>query len=885
MALRTLLFALALLVGASSARADEDAPASIEPPSLLEEAAPEYPPDAAEEGVEGPVTLQIDIDEDGRVARAEIVDSPDPRLGWSALGAALNTVFSPATLGGAPIRVRVAYTITFALEEKVEEREVSEQEARELAKDEQTAPVNFRGRVQVAGERLRVPGALVYVEGTELETYADERGEFELRGVPEGERLVHVEATGFEPYTVSETFAPNVVTEVGYYLRRKPGERYTTVIRERKIQREVTKRVLTQQELTRVPGTFGDAIRVVQRLPGVSRAPFGLGAVVVRGGAPDDSAILIDGHLTRILFHLGAGPSVVNTDLVEQLEFYPGGFGARFGRATAGVIDVRTRDPNAETWSGKVTVDLLQTNFRLEGPLLGGAVFFAGRRSYVAEVLNVGDLAARFTDLGGTTFTLAPRYYDYQAKGVWKLGGGHKIALSLFGTDDVLDLAIDAKELGPGVPERIGSTTGFHRLYPTWTFTSPKVHEDGRPQLRAYLSPLIERSYTENKFDDSLFRLEVDRFSLQGEAEFRPFSFWGMRVGIDDSVGDFRSLTDVPFIIPDERFFPRPTTSDPPRYELASRVFGTALGVFAETDLSIGPLFVVGGLRADYWTYYDQVRAAIDPRLAARVEVLPGTTLKGSVGLYHKEPSPFELAEEFGNPDLPLEEGVQYSFGVEHWLTRSTYVDWELFYRSLDKLPEFVVSPTAFHPSGEPRIQPVGQGRVWGSEVMLRQHLDHGFFGWVAYTLLRSERRYFDEVEEPGEQPRWRVSALDQTHILSVALSYQLPWDFEVGGALRYVTGNPQTFAAGGVLDADRGRYLRVNGPSRGSRLPPFFQLDLRIDKRFVFDTWALGLFLDVQNATNYQNYEFFTYNYDYSEKQPFPGLPFIPVFGAEASF
>jgi hypothetical protein len=57
------------------------------------------------------------------------------------------------------------------------------------------------------------------------------------------------------------------------------------------------------------------------------------------------------------------------------------------------------------------------------------------------------------------------------------------------------------------------------------------------------------------------------------------------------------------------------------------------------------------------------------------------------------------------------------------------------------------------------------------------------------------------------------------------------------------------------------------------------------VDKRFTFDTWQLGLFCDLQNATNRQNYEFFTYNYDFTEVQGFPGLPILPVLGAEASF
>jgi TonB family protein len=870
-----------LLASAVASQAPaEEASAALAPPALLQEVEPEYPEDAFADGVQGEVVLEVDIDATGSVSLARVVQAPDPRLSWSALGAATQLRFAPAQLGDEPVPVRINYSFAFTIEERQEERELAREDVEAIVAEEPAAaPVNFRGRVVVAAERRSVPGAIVWVEDSELEAISDEEGFFELRGAPDGAHGVHVEATGFEAYEVTESFAPNVVTEVVYYLRPAGGEDLTTRIRARRAQREVTKRVLTQQELVRVPGTFGDALRVVQRLPGVARAPFGLGAVVVRGGAPDDSTILIDGHLTRILFHLGAGPSVVSSDAIEQLELYPGGFGARFGRSHAGVVDVRTRDPNFETYSGAARVDLLQANFRLEGPALGGAFFFAGRRSYTAEVLNIGDLTARFVDLQGANFTLAPRYYDYQAKMAWRFGR-HRLSFNLIGSDDVLDFAIDTEELPPTVPERTGINVGFHRFYPMYRFASARSHADGQPFFRFEASPMVEYTYSENRFDDSLFRLEVQRTGLRAEAELRLIEPWGITVGTDNVFGFFTFTTDVPFLLPDERLFPRPVTSDPPRLSNSGEVRGGGFSFYAQTDVTAGPLLVVAGLRTDLWTFYDEVRTVLDPRLTLRYDVTDFVTLKGNVGLYHKLPTPIELSDGFGNPNLPVEEGWQYGFGSEVWLLRSLKLDWQVFYRTLDKLPTFVRSPLAFEPSDEPWIQPVGQGRVFGTEVLLRQHLDHGLFGWIAYTLLRSERRFTDD-----DEPRWSTAPLDQTHILSIAASYQLPWGFELGAALRYVTGNPQTMAVGGVLDADRGRYLQVSGPPFGGRLPPFFQVDVRVDKRFVFDVWALALFIDLQNATNHTNFEFFTWSYDYRKMQGFPGLPILPVVGLEASF
>jgi hypothetical protein len=653
--------------------------------------------------------------------------------------------------------------------------------------------------------------------------------------------------------------------------------------------------VLTQKELTRVPGTFGDAIRVVQRLPGVSRAPFGLGALLVRGGSPEDSTILIDGHLARALFHLGAGPSVLNSDFVERLEFYPGGQGARFGRAIAGAVDVVTRDPRADTYAAKAHVDLLSTGFRLEGPLTqdGKVAFFvAGRTSYIAELLNVGDVVTRaLAGDGVNVLTLAPRYADYQAKLVWKLpslpGLAQSLVLTSMGSHDVLDFALDSSQLAPTAPSNVGITQGFHRLNPVHRFRSAVTNSEGTPIWRGFVSPNFDFTYTENRFDASQFRLDILRGALRAEVEFRPAPGLGFAFGTDDTWGRFTSKVDVPFFLADERLFPRPATSDPPRFNTVDEVLGTSISFYVDSDVAVGPLtFLLGG-RADRWTYYDEVRVAFDPRFAFRAAVLPFSTIKGNVGLYHQAPSPFFLADKAGNPDLPLERGWQMGLGVETWLSRSLDVDLQVFFRNAFDLAEPVGgNPLGFVATSAPRIQAVGAERAYGAELLIRQRLDRGVFGWIGYTLMRAEERAAAPVGfETAQGYGWRSTEFDQTHNLSIAVSSQLPGGFELGGALRTVTGNPATLAQGGSFDADRATYARVNQPLRSQRLPAFFQADVRIDKRFTFDTWALGVFLDLQNATNTQNYEFFQYNYDFTVVQGFPGLPLLPVLGAEASF
>ena len=135
---------------------------------------------------------------------------------------------------------------------------------------------------------------------------------------------------------------------------------------------EVTRHSLSQPELTSVPGTFGDPLRVIQSLPGVARSPYGLGLLLIRGASPQDSGVYIDGHRVPLLYHFAVGPSILTPDLIDRIDFYPGGFGVRYGRATAGVVDVATRSSGHKRLHGAADVDFLDAGLSLEGPVGGG---------------------------------------------------------------------------------------------------------------------------------------------------------------------------------------------------------------------------------------------------------------------------------------------------------------------------------------------------------------------------------------------------------------------------------------------------------------------------------------------------------------------------------
>jgi len=139
-------------------------------------------------------------------------------------------------------------------------------------------------------------------------------------------------------------------------------------------------------------------------------------------------------------------------------------------------------------------------------------------------------------------------------------------------------------------------------------------------------------------------------------------------------------------------------------------------------------------------------------------------------------------------------------------------------------------------------------GSSVGLELVLRRRLSRRLGGFVSYTLSRSERL----VNRPvlvGELPYARLgylhtrtlSSFDRTHVFNAALSYDFGKGYRAGGRVVVYSGYPKV----------------VNGPPpnfepvmTGERLPAFFRLDLRFEKKWVIKSGWLSFVAEVQNAT-----------------------------------
>jgi TonB family protein len=89
-------------------------PVSDEPPKLIRQTKPLFPADAYSKRLQGTVDVELLVDEEGNVARAEVRKSI-PEFDAAALACVREWHFQPAKLRGAPIAVVARAPVTFRI--------------------------------------------------------------------------------------------------------------------------------------------------------------------------------------------------------------------------------------------------------------------------------------------------------------------------------------------------------------------------------------------------------------------------------------------------------------------------------------------------------------------------------------------------------------------------------------------------------------------------------------------------------------------------------------------------------------------------------------------------------------------------------------------------
>jgi hypothetical protein len=732
----------------------------------------------------------------------------------------------------------------------------------------------LKGKVLERGSGKPVAGARI--SSGEHTAIVKPDGTF-LLPLPPGRRAVVIQSDEHIERANMEELWPGDALTVVYRVERWAWGREVVVYGD-KLREEISRTVLTAEELRLVPGAFGDPIRALQSLPSVARPSTLEGDLVVRGAEGSNTATYIDMVPVPYLFHFFVGRSVVNPSMLDDVEFFAGGMPTRFGNVTQAVVNARTAErPIERGVHGTVSVDLLDFAASAEGRIKDRITWEAAvRESWVGGLIGASTRAVAAARGSGDTVPgwAAPNYFDYSTR-LRVESGQDRFTLSLFGAADafVLHPARDLLEEPDPVELRLPFDpnkplyAGFHRLHGRWDRTVG----DWQQTTWFALGPETEGNLFEG----------VGQFADGPDVgEVRAWTFMlrrDDRVELGPRVGALRYGAEGiarPVVVRD---FDEALTEEDVEVTRDLVLSGAA---WIEWQREWGKTWISPGMRMSAHQFNRRFAPSGEPRLSIRQPLDETWALTAFAGRFSQVPQPERYADSIGNPDLRLTTAWQGSVGAEGRWTSGVEVNLTLYGTWMENMvikdQEVVLRADEDHlHTGLSSVFTPVRSRAYGLETLVRMRPNHGWFGWVALALSRTQRLEAGGVL-PGNQ--------DQPFALSLVGARELPKDWRISSRIRITSGHPFT-PMNGVYLPSRDVWSALPGDKNSERLPLFRQLDFRVDRTWTATRARWTVYLDVFNVLNHRNFFVGTYDPTYQELETSIWLPVIPTLGLEVAY
>lgn len=727
------------------------------------------------------------------------------------------------------------------------------------AQEEDLRPVGIiSGQILNAATRTPISGASVSVEGTTRGAVSRQDGKFRIVNVQAGVVALRARALGYDSARISDVVvSPGKPVEILITLTERALEAEEAVVYAnpfaRNSQTVTSTQRLTSEEVRRAPGVQEDVVRAISLLPGVAVTSAGRNDLAVRGGAPFENLFLVDNIEVPNINHFGSqgstgGPlSLINIDLVRDVSLSTGGFGPRYGDRLSSVTNLSLRDGNSEQLGGELNLSATGFSAILEGPISNkGTFIFAARRSYLDLIFNLAG------------FGFVPEYWDFTGKATYTIDNENSLSFLAIGALGTVSFNNDDAEKRFDNSRVTAPSQNQYFSGLTWQ----RLLDNG------YLLVTLGRTFTayrtaqQDTTGATIFRNNSDEGenSLRADLTLRASSTVDVTTG---AIGRFTSALRYDVSLPG---FARLNASGiPTPLSVDTSFTAFRAGVYANLDWKFADRWklTIGG-RYDYYGFLTE-SSVVSPRFALAWSFIPDMTLSMSGGRYYQPPQFIWLIGDPANASSlqPLR-ADQIVAGWEWIVSPDFKVQVEGYYKNYANYPvrlfrpQAVLAPSGFDniyqdiPFGLEPLAMTGSGTAYGVELFVQKKLseDIPIYGLASISINRTRFIANDGVERPG--------SFDTPIIGSVAMGWRPDEYWEISGKVRLSQGIPTTpFVATTERATETGfpvgslDFARYN---LGERLPFFYAIDLRVDRRWFFTGWQLITYIDVQNVTGRQN-------------------------------
>jgi len=749
-----------------------------------------------------------------------------------------------------------------------------------------------RGTILDADSRQPVIGAAIAVIGSTppLGAVTDVDGRFTIANVPVGRIDLRVRAIGFEDATLNNilvTAGKESVLNIMLTSSVTQMDAVTvTAKKERGAVRNdmatVSARTISVEETSRIAGSINDPARMVSAFPGVAGDAAGNNSIVARGNSPTGVLWRLEGIEIPNPNHFSdegstGGPiNVLNSDMLDNSEFYTGAFAPEYGNATSAVFDMHLRDGNDTKREYTLKAGVLGTDLTAEGPMPGvkGGSYLANFRYSTLSLLD----QAGIVDYGGV-----PQYTDASFK--LKLPAGQAGTFTFFGLGGISHI-IDEDDgvTGDTIFNRadFGSRMGVLGLEHTRTLgQNSYVHS----------SISLSGNSSSTIYDEAPIPGE-DNLELRHQDDL---SRWTTRIASTLNVKlDAKNKLRSGVIVSFDQFGLSSNTWQSEQQSMVTDVAerGNAVTVQAFTSWK--------WRWSERWSMTSGVHVlhfgldnatSVEPRLGIRFQQRPDQAFTLGAGLHSRTETLMTYYAEVENPegeavrpntDLGLTKAAHLVLGYERMLTEDIRFTLEAYYQHLYNVPVENDPNSAFSlvNQGEwftdKALVNDGVGRNVGVEMALEKYFTHGWHFLATASLSdarykaldgvwRNSRFNMGTVANVLSTKEWKVGREGKDHVLTTGFRYSL-----MGGQYATPIDLQASIAAGEQKDG--AEPWSVKGA-------PIHKVDVVLAYRIGRPKVSHEFKLDVQNVLNSSTAVYSYYDDRTETIKPVPQLALLPVF------
>ncbi len=710
---------------------------------------------------------------------------------------------------------------------------------------------------RVVGDASRQPIAYVAItiDGQpQLGGVSDSQGRFTISGVKPGIFRLVGQSLGYEVGYSEDVLINATTPPIELRLRQSSREIDSIIVRpslfRRMVESPVSMKRIGVQQIEKSPGANRDVARIVQSYPGVSFSPSGYrNDLIVRGGSPDENGFYVDGIEIPNINHFSTqgasgGPvSILNADLIREIDFYTGAFPIQYSGSLSSVMNVKLKDGDSDAQRFKVTLGASEAS-------LSGSGHFSDKTTYLFSIRQ-SYLQVLFKAIG---LPFLPNFIDGQVKIKHRFSPNDEITLLALGALDDMTLndegSSESSEYILSYLPRIEQQT-----YTTGVRYRHFSGDDSYSLIasHSYLnSAYIKYQNNDESQPDNLnynIRSTDQKSTIKGEARDKISERTTLRYGAE------LNLTQL-YI---DSYTRLTTGSNSYQRELNILDYGLFCGASFKSHNERVTASLSGRFDGnDFSQTTKQLWRYFSPRAALSYALQHGLSISAASGIYYAMPPLTALSYTLDgvavNSDLSYTNVIHYTLGVEWRARRELFGSIELFYKDYSNMAVSVEDeiPLADLGSdygivGNEALTQSGVGCAYGIEFM-------GQWQAAGRLSLVGSLTLFSSEYATSEESEYRPSAWDNRVILNASGTYFLNKGWSIGAKVSAIGGAPYT-----PYDTDLTSqiiYWDISGRSaldyslyNTQRNEPYAQLDLRVDKIYYFKGWMLGLYLDLQNA------------------------------------